>query len=55
MNKKELYASVKSTILSTPWCPDGSGSPKMACPSCLAEAVAESLAAQGLIDETSSD
>lgn len=53
MNSETLYNSVKSTILLTQPCPDGS--PKMACPSCLAEAVVKRLVARGLVEEKSSD
>ena len=47
MTKTDLYWFVKDVTLSTPACPDGNG---RACPSCIAEAVAERLVYNGIVE-----
>lgn len=41
MTQQEIYKTVKNIILNTPKCPDSTGN--TACPSCIAQAVSETL------------
>jgi hypothetical protein len=48
MTKTELYKGIKNVILTTPACPDGVVWGR-ACESCAANAVAEWLVSEGIV------